>query len=50
MARNLKEKSVGMLYHMKMSDGWRVGWTDLRTVEGETIDSGEGMQLLVVVC
>lgn len=34
----------------EMSDGWRVGWTEQRTVEGETVDSGEGMQLLVVVC
>lgn len=40
MARNLKEKSVGMWYHMKMSDGWRVGWPEQRTVEGETVDGG----------
>lgn len=42
MAGNLKEKSVGILYHMKMYDGWRVGWTAQGTAEGEKIDWGKG--------
>lgn len=28
-----KEVSVGMFSHIQMSGGWRVGWTEQRTVE-----------------
>lgn len=46
MAGILKEKSVGMFYHMKMSDGLRVGCTEQRRVEEEKVDSGNRMQRL----
>lgn len=42
MAGNIKEKSVGMFYHRKMSDGLGVGWVEQRTVKEEKVKLGEG--------